>query len=80
NGIHEVAVNYCKCHMVQPCTIQLLRSRLYPATAIDLKTAATFQVLEFFHLNTLSSKILAFDFYATLSRRTDNTGTQKVPV
>ncbi|KAM6491179.1 hypothetical protein JOM56_013418 [Amanita muscaria] len=79
NGIHEVAVDYCNCHRVQPRTIQLLRFRLYPATTIDPRTAATFQVLEYFHLNTLISKISAFDFYMTLSRRTDNTGTREIP-
>ncbi|KAM6503686.1 hypothetical protein JOM56_000629 [Amanita muscaria] len=79
NGIHDVAVDYCGCHLVQPHTIQLLRFQLYPATVIDPKTAATFQVLEFFHLNTLISKISAFDFYVTLRRRTDNTGTQEIP-
>lgn len=80
NGVHSVAVNYCNCHLAQPRMIQLLLSRLYPATVIDPKTAATFQVLEHFHLCTLVSKISAFDFYTTLSHRTDNTGTKEVPV
>lgn len=66
--------------MVQPRINQLLRLQLYPATVIDPMTAATFRVLDFFLLNTLVSKISAFDFYATLSRKTDNTGTRDVPV
>jgi hypothetical protein len=80
NGIHEVAIDYCGCQMVETRPAQLLRFRLYPATVIDPKTAATFQVLESFHLTTLISKISTFDFYTTLSRRTDNTGTLKTPV
>lgn len=80
NGIHKVAVDYCGCHKVQSRPVQLLQSKLYPATILDPKTAATFQVLEIFHLMTLVSKISAFDFYTSLSRRTDNTGTQKIPV
>lgn len=80
NGIHKVALDYCNCHVAQPRTVQLLRFCLYPATTIDPKTAATFQVLEFFQLATLVSKITAFDFYTTLSRRTDNTGTKNIPV
>ena len=80
NSIHQVSVDYCNCHMVQPCTIQLLHFQLYPATIIDPKTAATFQVLEFFHLNTLISKISVFDFYVTLHHIMDNTGTWKIPV
>ncbi|KIL60543.1 hypothetical protein M378DRAFT_83626, partial [Amanita muscaria Koide BX008] len=79
NGIHTVAVDYCNCHLTLPRAVQLLRFCLYPATVIDPKTAATFQVLEFFQLTTLVSKISAFDFYMTLSRRTDNTGTQDIP-
>ncbi|KAM6497177.1 hypothetical protein JOM56_007650, partial [Amanita muscaria] len=79
NGIHTVAIDYCNCQLAQPRMVQLLHSRLYPATVIDPKTAATFQVLETFHLLTLISKVSAFDFYTTLSRRTDNTGTQCIP-
>lgn len=80
NGIHKVALDYCNCHVAQPWTVQLLCFRLYPATTIDPKTAATFHVLEFFQLATLVSKITAFDFYTTLSRWTDNTSTQNIPV
>ncbi|KZP17622.1 hypothetical protein FIBSPDRAFT_957071 [Athelia psychrophila] len=43
------------------------------------KTAATFNMLEFFHLLTFQSKASAFEFYYTLARRTDNTGTLHIP-
>ena len=80
NGVHEVAVDYCGCHMVQPHPIQLLRSGLYPATVLDPKMAATFQVLKFFHITMLVSKIAAHDFYTSLVWRRDNTGMGKIPV
>ncbi|KAI0750098.1 hypothetical protein C8Q80DRAFT_1219017 [Daedaleopsis nitida] len=74
SGVHEVNLTYCGCERAQPHYIQLLRARLYPATSQSPRTAATFQVLELFHLLSAQSKVSAFDFYSTLSRRTDNTG------
>ncbi|KAG6839651.1 hypothetical protein C0991_000506 [Blastosporella zonata] len=53
---------------------QLLRSRLFPATVINPKTAATFRLLKTFELLSYESKVSAFQFSNTLSRLTDNTG------
>lgn len=80
NGIHQVALDYCGCATAEKETVQLLRARLYPATVKAPQTAATFNVLEFFHLLTFDSKASAFEFYHTLTRRTDNTGTMDTPV
>lgn len=80
NGVHQVALDYCGCSTATKVTTQLLRARLYPATVQAPKTAATFNVLEFFHLLTFDSKASVFEFYHTLSRRTDNTGTLNIPV
>lgn len=79
-GIHPVGLDFCDCHLALPRNIQLLRARLFPATTIDPKTAATFSVLELFQLLTFMSKISGFDFYNTLARLTDNTGTVTIPV
>ncbi|KZP23155.1 hypothetical protein FIBSPDRAFT_952228 [Athelia psychrophila] len=79
NGVHAVALDYCGCTSANKETIQLLRARLYPASAQAPKTAATFNVLEFFHLLTFDSKASVFEFYHTLTRRTDNTGTFYTP-
>ena len=76
HGIHEVGLDFCGCEQAPPSTCQLLRYRLYPATSVEPRTAATFRLLETFHLLSGQSKISAFEFYSTLSRRTDNTGTQ----
>ncbi|KAF7972615.1 hypothetical protein HWV62_17352, partial [Athelia sp. TMB] len=78
NGIHAVSLNFCVCTTAQKDTIQLLRARLYPATVKSPQTAATFNVLEFFHLLTFDSKASAFEFYHALGRRTDNTGTVEI--
>lgn len=80
NGIHKVGVVYCGCQQALGLTNQLLRARLFPATVMAPKTAATFDALEFFHLLTFESKSSVFEFWNTLRRRTDNTGTTDIPV
>jgi hypothetical protein len=80
DGVHEVAIDYCGCQQSLPKTVQLLRSKLFPSTVIDPKTAATFRVLEGFQMLTFTSKISAYEFYQALARRTDNTGTCTPPV
>ncbi|KAJ7047950.1 hypothetical protein C8F04DRAFT_1172413 [Mycena alexandri] len=45
-----------------------------PASDERTRTAATFEVLDKFHLHTLQAKTTAYDFYAVLERLTDNTG------
>jgi CxC2 like cysteine cluster associated with KDZ transposases len=80
DGIHEVALDYCGCHLALPKTIQLLRARLFPSTTIDPKTAATFRVLETFQMLSFTSKVSGYEYYSSLARRTDNTGTVSIPV
>lgn len=80
NGVHAVGLDYCGCSSAAKETIQLLCAQLYPASVQAPKTAATFNVLEFFQLLTLDSKTLVFEFYHTLTCRTDNTGTFNTPV
>jgi hypothetical protein len=78
SGLHNIAVDFCGCGKDdQRYTIQLLRSRLYPATVTQPHSAATFEVLKFFELLSYESKCSAFEIYQTLSRLTDNTGTNK---
>lgn len=74
NGIHGISLDFCNCQRARSHTIQLLRSRLFPATTADPKTAATFSVLRLFQCLSFMSKISAFEFYQTLSRTTNNIG------
>ncbi|KAJ6575925.1 hypothetical protein B0H10DRAFT_2345941 [Mycena sp. CBHHK59/15] len=76
--IHEVAVDFCNCASAQPHDIQLLRARWYPATGKSPRSAATFRLLHRFHLMSLESKCSSYEFYHSIARETDNTGT--VPV
>ncbi|KAJ3508321.1 hypothetical protein NMY22_g16650 [Coprinellus aureogranulatus] len=74
--VHSVAVDYCTCgHTAKPEFEQLLERRFYPATIERPKTAATFRALELFEMLHYESKITPYEFYKTVSRLTDNTGT-----
>ncbi|KAF6749127.1 hypothetical protein DFP72DRAFT_1073682 [Ephemerocybe angulata] len=73
DGIHEVSLNYCGCHATAPAYIQLLRSRLFPATILNPETAATFRVMETYQMLSFTAKTNAHDFFTSLKRRTNNT-------
>ncbi|KAH7904863.1 hypothetical protein BJ138DRAFT_1130779 [Hygrophoropsis aurantiaca] len=74
HGIFEVALDFCGCPSGLTRTTQLLQSRWFPATVREPGTAATFAVLEQFHLLSFESKVSAYEFYHSIARRTDNTG------
>ncbi|KAJ6470678.1 hypothetical protein C8R47DRAFT_1222567 [Mycena vitilis] len=76
HGIHEVGLDYCNCGNAQTKPIQLLRMRLYPATGTNPRSAATFAGLDRFDHMALESKCSAYEFYNSLARETDNTGTE----
>ncbi|KAM6489836.1 hypothetical protein JOM56_014648 [Amanita muscaria] len=73
-GIHEVGLDFCHCEKRKEHVIQLLRYGLYPATVHAPSTAATFRVLERFHILSFESKCSAQEFYRSLARETDNAG------
>ncbi|KAF7324862.1 CxC2 domain-containing protein [Mycena kentingensis (nom. inval.)] len=76
NGIHDVALDFCGCHLhadvVHP--LQLLRARLYPATTNRPQTCATLSCLDAFDALSLHAKTSAYDFYAMLEYRTNAAG------
>ncbi|KAJ2921594.1 hypothetical protein H1R20_g15500, partial [Candolleomyces eurysporus] len=73
--IHAVGLDYCGYGQTSNGQVeQLLQRRLYPATVVNPKTAATFRVLELFELLQYESKLSTYEFYQTISRLTDNTG------
>ncbi|EAU89964.1 hypothetical protein CC1G_05880 [Coprinopsis cinerea okayama7 len=79
DGIHCIGLDFCGCLGAPSHFVQLLRARLFPATTIDPKTAATFDVLKTFQMLCFTSKISALEYYKALARRSDNTGTLKIP-
>ncbi|KAF7345872.1 CxC2 domain-containing protein [Mycena venus] len=77
NGIHDVLVDFCGCHLANasgPPEVQLLRVGWFPATHECPHTVATFAVLEQFHLETLQAKVTMYDFYTVLERLTNSCG------
>ncbi|THU94960.1 hypothetical protein K435DRAFT_667355, partial [Dendrothele bispora CBS 962.96] len=77
-GVHTLNVLYCHCFQAQDEVRQLLRSQLYPATQTSPRTAATFRLLEHFHLLSFVSKVSAREYYCSLERMTDNTSSVSV--
>ncbi len=80
DGIHTVQMGFCNCTQSIERHVQLLRSRLWPATTIYPQTAATFRVLHLFQVLSFMSKVSAYEFYHTLARLSDNTGLNTPPV
>ncbi|KAJ8581383.1 hypothetical protein M405DRAFT_854827 [Rhizopogon salebrosus TDB-379] len=74
HGIHDVSLDFCDCMTAKGHIHQLLQMAWFPSTTADPKTAATFRVLEQYHLLSFESKVSAYEFYHALSRMTDNTG------
>ncbi|TFY58980.1 hypothetical protein EVJ58_g6064 [Rhodofomes roseus] len=76
-GIHRVALDFCDCTQKQQLPVQLMRARLFPATVTNPKTAATYRLMEHFHLLRTQSKISAHEFYQCLARQTENVEPQE---
>ncbi|KAF8210707.1 hypothetical protein K438DRAFT_1752495 [Mycena galopus ATCC 62051] len=57
---------------------QLLQMRWFPSTPFEPQTAATFEVLDTFHIMTLQGKVTTYDFYSGLEKLKDNTGMEKM--
>lgn len=74
NGIHSVSLRFCGCETANMHVQQLLRQRLFPASTDQPQTAATFSILEEYHLISLESKVSAHHYYTALARRNNNTG------
>ncbi|KAF9487700.1 hypothetical protein BDN71DRAFT_1404420 [Pleurotus eryngii] len=78
--VHEVSLDFCSCETAKLPIIQLLRHRLFPATSVAPRTAATFAVLDHFHMLSLEGKVSAFEFWRALARTTDKTEISPPPV
>lgn len=79
NGIHHVAIDQCWCHGV-PLHKQILHIGWWLATPLNPRSAATFEVLQHFHLLNLQGKVTGFSFYQALEYQMDNTGSEPPPV
>ena len=82
NGIHQVCIEYCRCELPSKYsdTLQLAQSRLFPATMERPETAFTFDILNDFHLHSLTSKKAVMDYVDALWKHTNSAFPHKVPV
>ncbi|KAG2099666.1 hypothetical protein BD769DRAFT_1631155 [Suillus cothurnatus] len=78
HGIHKIGLDFCSREMAQIHYKQLICAQWFPATATNPQTAATFALMEFFHLLTFESKVSAYEFYHSITRQTDNTSTTPI--
>ena len=74
NGIHEVAVQYCGCSRTIPPHIQLLHRGFYPSSQKNVRTCATFSLLDLLHKLALTTQSSTYDFYRGLEKLTNSTG------
>ncbi|KAJ7041706.1 hypothetical protein C8F04DRAFT_1176799 [Mycena alexandri] len=74
--IHELSVDFCGCEKRHgtPRWTEVIRKRWYPATHDTPRTAATFNYLDFFVIQTHQAKTTMFDFYTATARATCGTG------
>ena len=79
-GVHVVRVTWCNCMEGTSLRNQLLRVGWFPATIERPSTAMTFDALKFFHKLTFQAKTSFYDFYRTICRFTDDSGTEYIQV
>ncbi|SJL17200.1 uncharacterized protein ARMOST_20746 [Armillaria ostoyae] len=74
-GIQSLAVDFCDCLTALPRWQQLLRACLFPSTVVEPQIVATFRSLQTFQVLSFMSKVTGYEFYHTMARLSDNTGT-----
>lgn len=66
SGVHQLHIDWCQCQGAPGLDIQLLRSRLFPASVSNLSTAFTFGLLNYFHIDSVECKTSASSFFSKL--------------
>lgn len=79
-GVLQLHVRWCNCPGHAQQDIQLLRSRLFPASNIRPGTAFTFDVLDHFYVDAMECKTSGDSFFQKLRRLTNNAFPDVVPV
>jgi len=80
NGIHQVAMGWCRCAGAPPFTEQLFLRHLFPASYQQPKIAFTFRVLKLFHMFNHVARTTPWDFAGAMNRLTDNADVCAYPV
>lgn len=81
NDINSVNIYFCSCSgSGSHSRIQLLRASWLPSSVDIPRSAFTFDVMDSFHLLTLQGKTSAYDYYLSISHKSDNIGTSNQKV
>ena len=82
NGIHRIPVDFCGCERGAnvPHHIQLMRSRLWPATCVNPQTATTHEALDLFTRLSLLGQLNVYDYYKVLEAATNGAGLNVIAV
>ncbi|KAL0564850.1 hypothetical protein V5O48_017186 [Marasmius crinis-equi] len=77
NGVHGTLLSFCNCSSATRVE-QLMKSRLFPASALEPETAYTFSMVKEYDIHSLQGKIPAYDWVYALRRLSDNAHTHTV--
>jgi hypothetical protein len=78
NGIHHLAMVTCLCQGEQNVPLDLVASRLLPASLTRIRTLFTTSLLDYFRLCNLELKASAYQFYQLLRRLTRPIGNAEI--
>jgi hypothetical protein len=79
-GVHFLTFNFCTCKDALPAYLQILNSRLFPATLQQPRTVFTFNVLDDFIRDNLECGTSGLNYFSKLRRITSNVFPHIVPV
>lgn len=79
NGVHKTCVVFCGCSNNNSKAMQLVKSRIFPATTLRPRTGITFRNLRDFHIHTRASKKSAYDYSRTLERMSNDPSREWIP-
>ncbi|EFI28001.1 hypothetical protein CC1G_14493 [Coprinopsis cinerea okayama7 len=79
NGVHHVLFHVCGCPGHSSETRQFLDMRLYPASVKTVRTVATFELLDDYHMNQVECHSSTYHYFAKLRRVTNKAFPQTVP-
>ena len=72
SGIYQNRVQWCNCSDAPAHYIQLFRAGMFSASFKRPESAFTFDLLHYYHIDTLECKTSAMSFYQKLKRLTNN--------
>ncbi|EAU81166.2 hypothetical protein CC1G_10453 [Coprinopsis cinerea okayama7 len=79
NGVHHVLFHVCGCPDHPSETRQFLDMRLYPASVKTVRSVATFDLLDDYHMNQVECHTSTYHYFAKLRRVTNKAFPHTVP-